>query len=44
MEILRTNHWTEARYPYGRVGGVIEITEEDDSPVGRPTVSTNMNY
>jgi hypothetical protein len=28
---------------YGRVRGRIEGTEGDDSPIGRPTVSTNLD-
>jgi hypothetical protein len=41
MLILRANHWTEVRDPYGRVRGRTEGAEEDCNPVGRTTLSTN---
>ena len=43
MQILTANHWTEVRDPYGRVRGRIEGTEGDGNPIGRPTVSTNLD-
>jgi hypothetical protein len=42
MQILTANHWTEVRNSYGRVRGRIEGTEEDANPIGRTTVSTNL--
>lgn len=43
MQILTANHWTEVRDPYGRVRGRIEGAEGDGNPIGRPTVSTNLD-
>jgi hypothetical protein len=43
MQILRINHWTEVGDPYGRVRGRIEGAEGDGNPIGRPTVSTNLD-
>ena len=37
------NHWTEVGASYGRVRGRIEGTEGDGNPIGRPTVSTNLD-
>ena len=43
MQILIAKHWTEVRDPYGRVRGRIEGAEGDGNPIGRPTVSTNLD-
>ena len=43
MQILTANHRTEMGDPYGRVRGRIEETEGDGNPIGRPTVSTNLD-
>jgi hypothetical protein len=41
MQIFTANYWTEVGNPYGRVRGMIERTEGDGNPIGRPTVSIN---
>jgi hypothetical protein len=43
MQIFTTNHWTEVIDPYGRVRGRTEGTKGDGNPIGRPTVSTNLD-
>ena len=43
MQILTTKHWTEVGNPNGRVRGRIEGAEGDGNPIGRPTVSTNLD-
>ena len=43
MQILTANHCTEIEEPYGRVRGRLEGAERDDNPIGRPTVSTNLD-
>ena len=43
MQILTANHWTELRDPYGRVRERSEGNEGDGNPIGRPTVSTNLD-
>jgi hypothetical protein len=43
MHVLTANHWTENGDPYGRVRGRIEETEGHGNPIGRPTVSTNLD-
>ena len=43
MQILTANHWTEVKGPYGRVRGRIEGEEGDGNPIGRPTLSTNLD-
>jgi hypothetical protein len=43
MQILKVNHWTEVREPYGRVRRRIEDAEGDGNPIRKPTVSTNIN-
>ena len=42
MQILIANHWTEVRDPYG-TWGQIEGAEGDGDPIGRKTVSTNLD-
>jgi hypothetical protein len=44
MQILTVNHWIEVGDPYGRVRGRIEGAEADGNPIGRPTVSTNLEH
>jgi hypothetical protein len=41
MQILRANHWTKVRNPYGRIRRRTEEAEGYYNPVGRPTGSTN---
>ena len=43
MQILIAKHWTKVRDSYRQVRGRIEGTEGDDNPIGRPTVSANLN-
>jgi hypothetical protein len=43
MYKLTANHWTEVRDPNGRVRGRIEGAEGDGNPIGRPTVTTNLD-
>ena len=43
MQILTTKHWTEGGNPNGRVRGRIEGTEGDGNPIGRSSVSTNLD-
>ena len=43
MQILTASHWTEDWDPYGRIRERIEGTEGDGNPIGRPTVSTNLD-
>jgi hypothetical protein len=43
MQISTAKHWTEVGDPCGRVRGRIEGTEGDGNPIGRPTVSTNLD-
>jgi hypothetical protein len=43
MQILTAKHYTEVRDPYGRVRRRSKGTEKDWSPIGRPTLSTNLD-
>jgi len=43
MQILTADHWTEVGDPCGRVRGRIEEDEGDSNPIGKPTVSTNLD-
>jgi hypothetical protein len=43
MQILTGKHWTKVEDHYGRVRGRIEGTEGHGNPIGRPTVSTNLD-
>jgi hypothetical protein len=43
MQILMANHWTEVGDPYERIRGRIEEAEGDSKPIGRTTVSTNLD-
>jgi hypothetical protein len=43
MQILTAKHWMKVGNPYGRVGRRIGGPEGDDNPIGRPTVSTNLD-
>jgi hypothetical protein len=44
MQILTAKHWTEVWHPYGSVKGRIEGTEADGIPIGRPTVTSNLDF
>jgi hypothetical protein len=41
MQISTAKHWTKVMDSYGRLGGRIEIPEENGNPTGEPTESTN---
>jgi hypothetical protein len=41
--MLKANHRTEPGDPYGRVRGRIEGAEGHGNPIGRPTLSTNLD-
>jgi hypothetical protein len=43
MQVLTGNHWTEPGDHNGRVRKRIEGAEEDCNPIGRTTISTNLN-
>ena len=43
MQILTPGYWTEVRNSYGKFRGKNEGTEGDSNPIGRPTVSTNLD-
>jgi hypothetical protein len=43
MQILRAKHWIEVRDPHGRVREELKITEGHGNPIGRPTVSSNLD-
>jgi hypothetical protein len=43
MHILTAKHWSKVEDSYGRVRGRVEGTEGDGQPIGRPTVSTNLD-
>jgi hypothetical protein len=43
MNILTANYWTEVKDSHGRLSGRIEEIEEDSNPIGRSTVSTNLD-
>jgi hypothetical protein len=43
MQILTAENSTEVRDPYGRIGRRIKRTEGDDNPIGRPTMSINLD-
>jgi hypothetical protein len=43
MKILIANHWIEVGDQYGRVRGRIEGAEGDCNPIGRRTLSTNLD-
>jgi hypothetical protein len=43
MQILTANQWAEVGDSYGRVRGRIEEAEGDGNPIGRATVSTNLD-
>ena len=43
IQTLTVKHWTEVRDLYGRVKGMIEGAEKDGNPIGRTTVSTNLD-
>ena len=43
MQILTANHWTKLGDSNGRVRGRIEKDEGDGNPIGRATVSTNLD-
>jgi hypothetical protein len=43
MQILTANQWTEARDPCDRIRGKLEEAEEEDDPIGRAAVSTNLD-
>jgi hypothetical protein len=39
MQIPTDKYWTELGNPYGKVRGMIEGSQRDGNPIGRPTVS-----
>jgi hypothetical protein len=43
MQIITTNHWIKVGDSYGRVRARIEGIEGDGNPIGRATVSTNLD-
>jgi hypothetical protein len=43
LQLLTSNKWTEAGDPYGWIREKLEETEEEDSPIGRPAVSTTLD-
>jgi hypothetical protein len=43
MQILTPKLWTEAGNTYGRVRERTERTERNSNPIGRPTVSPNLD-
>jgi hypothetical protein len=43
MQVLTANHWTEIEGPYERVRGRIEGAEGNGNPIGKTTVSTNLD-
>ena len=43
MQILTPENWTKVRSSYGNFRGKNEGTEGDGNPIGRPTVSTNLD-
>jgi hypothetical protein len=43
MQISTVNHWTEPGGPYERVRIRIEGAKGDSNPIGRTTVSTNLD-
>jgi hypothetical protein len=42
MQIFTHNHWTEVRHSYGWIRERLEDAKEEDDPIGRPAVSTNL--
>jgi hypothetical protein len=42
MQILTTKHCAEVRDSYGKVRARIEGAKEDNNPIGRTTLSTNL--
>jgi hypothetical protein len=44
MQIFAFNYWTEVRSPYGRVRGKIEGAGGKGNPIGRTTISTNLDF
>ena len=43
MKILTVKHWAEVGGSYGRIRRRIEGLLGDGNPIGRPTVSTNLD-
>jgi hypothetical protein len=43
MQIYITKHWTEVRDCFGRGRGKVEGTEGNVNPIGRLTMSTNLD-
>jgi hypothetical protein len=43
MQIPTAKYWIEVEDPYERVRGRIRGCEGDGNPIGRPTVSTNLD-
>jgi hypothetical protein len=43
MQILIANYWTDVRNSYGRVSGRIKGAEGNGHPMGRTTVSANLD-
>lgn len=44
MQIFTLNQWIKARDPSGWTRERLEEVEEEDNPIGRPTVSTNLDF
>jgi hypothetical protein len=44
MNVLTASFWTESGNPNGWARGRTEETEGDCNPIGRPTVSTNLEH
>jgi hypothetical protein len=44
MQILTENDWIEVSEQYGRVIGRIGGAEQDCNPIGRTTVSNNLDH
>jgi hypothetical protein len=40
-QILKSNHWTEVRNPYGWIRGRIKGAVGEGNPIGRPAASTD---
>ena len=43
MQIFTSNQWTEAGDPCGWIREKLEVAKEEDDPIGRPAVSTNLD-
>jgi hypothetical protein len=43
VKILTLHHWTEVRDSFGLIREMLEESEEEDDPIGRTGVSTNLD-